>query len=102
MKNSVVIVGLICLFLVPAVGFCSEKEASIERDVVPGGPGGNRLEVDVDLLAGAAEGFHDLRLFSASSEEVPYLLPALLWRTQLRGSSRYPSLRPSNASRGPR
>jgi len=74
MKNSVVIVGLICLFLVPAVGFCSEKEASIERDVVPGGPGGNRLEVDVDLLAGAAEGFRDLRLFSASSEEVPYLL----------------------------
>ena len=68
------LVGLICLLLAPAAGFCSERDASIERDVEPGGPGGNRLEVDVELLAGAADGFRDFRLLSESGEEVPYLL----------------------------
>ncbi len=68
------LVGLICLLLAPAAGFCSEMEASIERDVEPGGPGGNRLEVDVELLAGTADGFRDFRLISESGEEVPYLL----------------------------
>ncbi len=68
------LVGLLCLLLAPAAGFCSERDASIERDVEPGGPGGNRLEVDVELLAGAADGFRDFRLLSESGEEVPYLL----------------------------
>ena len=77
MKNSMVIRGvlggLICL-LAPAVGICGETEPSIERILEPGGTGGNRLEVDVELLAGAEDGFRDLRLFSAGDEEVPYLL----------------------------
>jgi hypothetical protein len=64
------------LLLIPGAGFCSETEPSIERSVAPGGPGGNRLEVDVELLAGASNSFQDLRLFSATGEEVPYLLLA--------------------------
>ncbi len=74
MRHSILIVGLACLLLVPAVGLCGETEASIERGVEPGGPGGNKLEVDVELLAGAADGFRDLRLLSVSGEEIPYLL----------------------------
>jgi len=74
MKHSILIVGLACFLLVPAVGFCGETEASIERGVEPGGPGGNRLEVDVELLAGAVDGFRDLRLLSVTGEEIPYLL----------------------------
>ena len=80
MKTSVVIrggvVGLMCIVLVPFVGICGETEPSIERGVEPGGPGGNRLEVDVDLLAGAANDLRDLRFVSATGEEVPYLLLA--------------------------
>ena len=74
MRYSILIVGLACLLLAPAVGSCGEPEASIERGVEPGGPGGNRLEVDVELLAGAADGFRDLRLLSVNGEEIPYLL----------------------------
>ncbi|MBD3852271.1 MAG: DUF3999 family protein [Acidobacteria bacterium] len=80
MKTSLVIrggvVGLMCIVLVPFVGICGETEPSIERGVEPGGPGGNRLEVDVDLLAGAANDLRDLRFVSATGEEVPYLLLA--------------------------
>jgi hypothetical protein len=80
MKTSMVIrsviFGSVVLLLIPGAGFCSETEPSIERSVAPGGPGGNRLEVDVELLAGASNSFQDLRLFSATGEEVPYLLLA--------------------------
>ena len=66
MKTSVVVrggvVGFLILLLVPGAGLCSGTEPSIERGVEPGGPGGNRLEVDVDLLAGAANDLRDLRI----------------------------------------
>jgi hypothetical protein len=78
MKTSMVIrcgiFGLIVLLLIPGAGFCSKNEPSIERKVAPGGPGGNRLEVDVDLLAGAENSLRDLRLVSVTGEEIPYLL----------------------------
>ncbi|MCW8984212.1 MAG: DUF3999 domain-containing protein, partial [Thermoanaerobaculales bacterium] len=78
MNTSMVIrggvVGLAFLLLIPCGGFCSETEPSIERMVVPGGPGGNRLQVDVDLLAGAENNLRDLRFMSAAGEEIPYLL----------------------------
>jgi len=78
MNTSIVtrcgIAGLIFLLLFPGAGLCAETEASIERSVVPGGPGGNRLEVDVELLAGAVDDLRDLRFLSASGEEIPYLL----------------------------
>lgn len=52
-----------------------------ERDVVPGGRGPNRLEVDVALLAGSEPwdagsrtGLSDLRLVDGQGREVPYLL----------------------------
>jgi hypothetical protein len=44
-----------------------------ERNVTPGGPGANRLDVDVTLLAGAMPGLRDLRLF-AGDRELGYLL----------------------------
>lgn len=44
-----------------------------ERNVTPGGPGANRLDVDVTLLAGAAPDLRDLRLYS-KEREVGYLL----------------------------
>ena len=74
MKNPGLTFGLICFLLAPAVALGNQTEASIERGVEPGGAGGNRLEVDVELLAGAADGLRDLRFFSASGIEVPYLL----------------------------
>jgi hypothetical protein len=78
MNTSMVIrggvVGLTVLLLIPCGGFCGETEPSIERTVAPGGPGGNRLEVDVDLLAGAENNLRDLRFTSAAGEEIPYLL----------------------------
>lgn len=50
-----------------------------ERAVLPGGPGPNRLDVDVPLLAGSevrsGSGLlSDLRLHDAAGREVPYLL----------------------------
>lgn len=78
MNTSMVIrwgvVGLASLLLVSGAGFCSDKEPSIERSVAPGGPGGNRLEVDVEVLAGAENNLRDLRFVSAAGEEIPYLL----------------------------
>jgi hypothetical protein len=68
------VVGLAFYFLVPCVGVCAETEASVERVVTPGGVGGNRLEVDVELLAGVANDLRDLRFFSADGAEIPYLL----------------------------
>jgi hypothetical protein len=65
---------MLCVLLAAVPGFGSESDAAIERDVLPGGPGANRLEVDVDLLAEAAVDLSDLRLLSASGDEVPYLL----------------------------
>jgi len=59
----------------------------VERAVIPGGAGPNRLAVDVALLAGAAPfdvtrgneshargGLGDLRLYDKTNHEVPYLL----------------------------
>ena len=74
MKNPGLIIGLVCFLFAPAVALGDQTEASIERGVEPGGPGGNRLEVDVELLAGAADGLRDLRFFSSKGDEVPYLL----------------------------
>lgn len=74
MKNRGWCVGLIWCLLSPAPGFPNQTQASLERSVVPGGPGGNRLEVDVELLSGAAEGLRDLRIFESDGGEVPYLL----------------------------
>jgi hypothetical protein len=47
-----------------------------ERTVLPAARGANRLDVDAALIAGAADGFRDLRLFDASGREVPYLIEA--------------------------
>jgi hypothetical protein len=47
-----------------------------ERAVRPGGPGANRLDVDVELLSGAKRGLEDLRLFDSNLREVGYLLIA--------------------------
>lgn len=66
--------GLAFTLLVHGVGSSAEVEPTIERMVAPGGPGGNRLEVDVELLAGASNDLRDLRFMSAAGEEVPYLL----------------------------
>lgn len=90
MKNSTVIRYGLCgliLSMASAVGFSSETEASIERIVEPGAPGGNRLEVDVELLAGAEDDFRDLRLVAVDGEEIPYLLleSPLAERTWRRG-----------------
>ena len=64
-----------------AAGSAPAADSRFERDVVPGGPGPNRLEVDLPLLSGAlpvdpatGRGLEDLRLATASGEEVPYLL----------------------------
>jgi hypothetical protein len=71
--------ALVLALLAPAAGGAGAFR--FERDVVPGGPGPNRLEVDLPLLAGAlpfdpaaGNGLADLRLLAASGEEVPYLL----------------------------
>lgn len=49
-----------------------------EQEVLPGGRGGNRLAVEVPLLAGSAEAgaarLEDLRLFTRAGIEAPYLL----------------------------
>lgn len=78
----------------PAAG--NEPAFRYERQVIPGGPGPNRLAVDVELLAGATPmsvasvvdgtggrtratasgGLDDLRLFDASGGEVPFLVIA--------------------------
>lgn len=74
----------------------AEPAFRYERQVIPSGPGPNRLAVDVELLAGAAPmsvgsvldgaaarvratasgGLDDLRLFDASGAEVPFLVIA--------------------------
>ncbi|MCP4898410.1 MAG: DUF3999 domain-containing protein [bacterium] len=59
---------------VAATALCDDRKPVVEREVVPGGPGGNRLGVDVELLSGAARDLRDLRLLAADGEEVPYLL----------------------------
>ncbi|HEY4563381.1 MAG TPA: DUF3999 family protein, partial [Thermoanaerobaculia bacterium] len=51
-----------------------EPRFRFERPVLPGAAGPNRLEPDVPLLAHAAGGMADLRLFDAGGREVPYLL----------------------------
>ncbi len=54
-----------------------EPRFRYERPVLPGAPGPNRLEPDVDLLGGSFRGgLADLRLFDAAGREVPYLLVA--------------------------
>ncbi len=92
--------GLIILLLCPGAGAGSEMEASIERSVVPGGMGGNRLEVDVELLAGAANDLRDLRFVSASGEEIPYLLLAQPTAERKWKDGRILPLRQSKSSSG--
>lgn len=57
-----------------AVGAGADPAQHSEREVLPGGPGGNRLEVDVPLLLGSPAGLDSLRLETAQGGEVPYLL----------------------------
>ena len=77
---------------VAAAARAEESPSRYERLLVPAGPGPNRAAVDVPLLAGASPmrygteragekatrvwqgGLEDLRLFTASGREVPYLL----------------------------
>jgi hypothetical protein len=54
--------------------FATSLSAGVERTVTPGGAGANRLDADVALVAGAAEGLRDLRLYDARQREVGYLL----------------------------
>ncbi len=79
MRAAAVVLGLA---LVAHAGAASFRR---ERPVTPGGPGPNRLAVDVPLLVGArplrfaggarvVTGLDDLRLHDASGAEVPYLL----------------------------
>lgn len=67
-------VACVCLLVAPGIALGSDVASAIEREVFPGGTGGNRLEVDVALLAGASEGLGDLRLLTQTGAEVPYLL----------------------------
>jgi len=46
----------------------------VERSATPGGSGPNRLDVDVDLLAGSKPGLADLRFFDSHNREVGYVL----------------------------
>jgi hypothetical protein len=75
-----------------AAARAAEAPSRFERPLVPAGPGANRAAVDMPLLAGASPmryagvlaggpafpawqgGLEDLRLFTASGREVPYLL----------------------------
>ncbi|HYK00291.1 MAG TPA: DUF3999 family protein [Thermoanaerobaculia bacterium] len=54
--------------------FATSVFAGVERTVTPGGAGANRLDADVALVAGAAEGLRDLRLYDPQQREVGYLL----------------------------
>src|SRR5882672_5158157 len=93
--------------LVVALGITAVLTAGaqrVDRPVVPGGPGPNRLALDATALArvqpfhvadvAAAEGraavatggAGDLRLFDASNKEVPYLLITPQVEAQWRGS----------------
>ncbi|HEY4590705.1 MAG TPA: hypothetical protein VII86_15870, partial [Thermoanaerobaculia bacterium] len=65
------------LLMVSSLAFGDEAHAPhfrFERPVLPGAAGPNRLEPDVPLLAHAAGGMADLRLFDAAGREAPYLL----------------------------
>jgi len=86
------VAGLLLGLLVAAGA--ADAPFRFERAVIPGGPGPNRLAVDVPLIAGAGRlrydaiprtsgetqvwrgGLEDLRLFDRSGREVPYLLVA--------------------------
>jgi hypothetical protein len=86
----------IALMLAVAAPACAAS-FRLERAVTPGGPGPNRLAVDVPLLVGSRplryesgprflQGLEDLRLYDASGAEVPYLVvsppvPAERWET---------------------
>lgn len=91
-----------CLLLGFTMGHGQSQPAQMEkfhyqRAIVPGGPGPNRLEIDVALLAAASPfrelvrasagmdqepvfigkaGLSDLRIFDSANHEVPYLLVA--------------------------
>jgi len=54
--------------------FATTLSAGMERTVTPGNAGANRLDVDVALLAGAADDLRDLRLYDAQQREIGYLL----------------------------
>lgn len=70
-RAAVLLAGML---VVAALAQGSEPRFRFERPVLPGAAGPNRLEPDVPLLAGAAGGFADLRLFDAGGRETPYLL----------------------------
>ncbi|HWW62968.1 MAG TPA: DUF3999 family protein, partial [Thermoanaerobaculia bacterium] len=57
-----------------AFAFVLASAFRIERTVTPGAAGPNRLDVDVNMLAGAQSDLRDLRLFDATGREVGYLL----------------------------
>jgi hypothetical protein len=67
--------GVLVLFC--AAAFAQESGFRFEREIRPGGPGPNRLDIDVALLAGSrSEQLPDLRVHDAANREVPYLLVA--------------------------
>lgn len=74
-RAAVLLAG--CLAVLPsilALAQGGEPHFRFERPVLPGAAGPNRLEPDVPLLAHAAGGMADLRLFDTGGREVPYLL----------------------------
>jgi hypothetical protein len=64
----------LCVGGLTAVAAQSPGGFGHERPIVTAGPGPYRLAIDVPLLAGAAPGATDLRLFDAANREVAYLL----------------------------
>jgi Protein of unknown function (DUF3999) len=61
--------AIVLLFAVTA-----RSDFQYQRTITPAGPGPNRLDADVTLLAGSAPDLPDLRLFDGSGREVPYLV----------------------------
>ncbi|HEX4468821.1 MAG TPA: DUF3999 family protein [Gemmatimonadaceae bacterium] len=103
-----------------ALGICSALPLSaqrLERPVIPGGAGPNRLTLDATLLAGAqpfhvadvssaegraavaTNGASDLRLYDAANREVPYLLVTPQVEAQWR-AARVLRVEPTKTSSG--
>ncbi len=80
-------IGSCCLllFLCADTAPAQSQSPRFERQLVPGGPGANRISPDVALLSGAAySDLRDLRFYDAAGKETPYLLippesPAPRW-----------------------
>lgn len=58
----------------PVAAQAARPQPRFERSVLPGAAGPNRLDPDLDLLAGSGPALADLRLYDGAGREVPYLL----------------------------